>query len=287
MSKEPRAGRGALLLCGLPCFNHGMTRVVLLPLAVSVVTAALGCAPSEKAPIAPDAPPAVAPVAAPGVETAPAAPVSAAPKACTGKPSAAADGLVDDFEDGNNRSAEVAGRGGWWYTAADNAGSTISPQGNFAPSDGGAAGTKKAAHVTGKTASEQAAWGAVFGVGLLQDNRLYDASKYAGVSFWAKAADKSGKTFRFKVSDVSTHPAGKVCKEDAGGCWNHFGTELTLTSEWKEYTIAFADLRQEEGWGNPHPASLSVNQLLSLDWTMPRGTEFDLWVDEIKLVECQ
>lgn len=248
-----------------------------------VMLSMAGCTPAEKAPIAPATPTAASSSAAGPV----AATASASPQPCSGNVSAAADGLVDDFEDGNNRSAEVAGRGGWWYTAADNAGSSISPQGNFTPSDGGAGGSKKAAHVSGKTAAEQAAWGAAFGVGLVQDNGRYDASKYAGVSFWAKVGESSGKTFRFKISDVNTHPAGNVCKESSGGCWNHFGTELSLTTEWKEYTIRFADLRQEEGWGDPHPPSLSVGKLISIDWTVPRGQDFDLWVDDIKLVECK
>jgi hypothetical protein len=152
------------------------------------------------------------------------------------------------------------------------------------PTEGGAAGSKKAARVTGKTAPEQAAWGAVLGVELVQDKGRYDASKYAGVSFWAKVGDKSGKSFRFKASDVNTHPAGNVCKE---ACWNHFGSELALSTEWKEYAIAFADLRQEQGWGDPQPPSLTVSQLLSLDWAIPRGQEFDLWIDEVQLLPCQ
>jgi endoglucanase len=262
-----------------------MNRVASTTSGFVILLSLAGCTPAAKAPIAPAAPAASSSAAAADATPTSTAPV-ASPRLCAGSVSAAADGLVDDFEDGNNRSAEVAGRGGWWYTAADNAGSSISPQGNFTPSDGGAGGSKKAAHVSGKTAAEQAAWGAVFGVGLVQDNGLYDASKYAGVSFWAKASDKSGKTLRFKISDVSTHPAGNRCKEASGGCWNHFGTEVSVTTEWKEYTIRFADLRQEEGWGD-HPPSLSVNQLISFDWSLPRGQEFDVWVDEIKLIECK
>jgi hypothetical protein len=256
--------------------------------ALGLSIGGIACAPANKAPIAPAAPPpASAAVAAPApaAPAAPVAPAAPAPlKRCANGTVAAADGLIDDFEDGNNQSAEQAGRSGYWFTAVDTAGSSIAPQGELKPSNGGANGSKLAGHVSGKTAPEQAAWGAVFGVGLLRDNQLYDASKYAGVSFWAKVGGKSGKSFRFKVSDVNTHPAGKVCTD---GCWNHFGSELTLSTEWKEYTIPFTDLKQEEYWGSPRPATVTSNQLVSLDWTVLRGQEFDLWLDDIKLVDCK
>ena len=267
-----------------------ISRALSTASALSLVFGGLACAPADKAPIAPAAPtpaPAPEPASASGAAPAPAAavPAAAAPlKRCENGTRAADDGSIDDFEDGNNLSLEQAGRGGYWYTTADTAGSSIAPQGDFKPSDGGAGGSKLAGRVSGKTAPEQAAWGAVFGVGLRRDNQLYDASKYAGVSFWAKVGAKSGKTFRFKVSDVNTHPAGKVCSD---GCWNHFGSELTLSTEWKEYTIAFSDLKQEEYWGNPRPPSVTANQLVSLDWTVPRGQEFDLWIDDVKLVDCK
>jgi hypothetical protein len=252
--------------------------------ALGLSIGGLGCASPDKAPIAPAAPaPTSAPVAAP--VAAPAAPAAPAPlKRCANGTVAAADGLIEDFEDGNNQSVEQGGRGGYWFTAVDTAGSSIAPQGEFKPSDGGANGSKLAGRVSGKTAPEPAAWGAGFGASFLRDNQLYDASRYAGVSFWAKVGGKSDKTFRLKISDVNTHPAGKVCSD---GCWNHFGSELTLSTEWKEYTIAFADLKQEEHWGNPRPPSLTSNQLVSLDWTVPRGQDFDLWIDDIKLVDCK
>src|SRR5687767_14302824 len=65
-------------------------------------------------------------------------------KTCSGEAGVAADGLVDDLEDGNGQVATLAGRSGYWYSAADPKGSTISGAGAFAPSDGGASGSKKA-----------------------------------------------------------------------------------------------------------------------------------------------
>lgn len=251
-------------------------------LATCGVLTLAACGGHGTAPVAPFPSPAASAASAPG--GGPAAAVAL--KVCTGGVAAASDGLVDDFEDGNGQGAPQAGRGGYWYTAADPKGSAISPSGEFTPGEGGAAGSKKSAHVSGKTAAGDGAWGAGFGLSLLPDNQIYDASKYAGVSFWAKAGDKSTTSVRFKVADVNTRPEGKVCKEP-GGCWNHFGTDLTLSKEWKEHSIKFTDLKQQEGWGDPRPPALTANQAMSLDWSVSGGQEFDVWVDEVKFIDCK
>src|SRR5262245_17688957 len=54
-----------------------------------------------------------------------------------------AGGRLDDGEDGNNQILAMGGRGGYWYTYADKAGSTIVPPagdtgGTFSMSEGGA-----------------------------------------------------------------------------------------------------------------------------------------------------
>jgi endoglucanase len=259
----------------------------LVVVSASLGTFLMGCAAQQPAPA-----PAPAPEAAPATvqmdpapAAAPALTIQLVPlKTCSGETSAAADGLVDDFEDGNGQVAVVAGRSGYWYSAADPKGSTISGAGAFAPSDGGASGSKKAARATGKTATGEGAWGATFGFSFAPDNQAYDVSKYAGVSFWAKASDKSTKNVRFKVGDANTRPEGKVC---SSGCWNHFGQDLTLTSDWKQYTVKFADLKQLDGWGDPRPATVAAQHVMSLDWSVAAGQDFDIWVDDVKLIDCK
>jgi hypothetical protein len=257
-----------------------------------VVTAGLsallvGCAAQQPAPAPAPAPEAAPPTTVQMGQAPAAQPVSIALvplKACAGETVAAADGLVDDFEDGNGQVALLGGRSGYWYSAADPKGSTISGAGAFAPSDGGASGSKKAAHATGKTATGDGAWGATFGFSFIPDNGVYDVSKYAGISFWAKAGDKSTKNVRFKVGDANTRPEGKVC---TSACWNHFGQDLTLTTDWKQYTFKFADLKQQDGWGDPRPATLAAQHVMSLDWSINAGQDFDIWVDDVKLIDCK
>ena len=93
---------------------------------------------------------------------------------------------------------------------------------------------------------------------------LYDASKYAGIAFKAKIGPGSARSVRFKIGDVNTHKDAGICKT----CWNHFGKDLSLTPEWKEYTVLFtvASSRRRAG-AIPRPAALSTDKLVSLNWT--------------------
>lgn len=201
-----------------------------------------------------------------------------APKACAGATRAADDGLIDDFEDNDNQVSKVADRGGYWFTSHDPNGSNIDPT-PFAVSQGGA-GSDKALHVFGLTSSDSAAWGALVGASFVQQG-VYDASKYSGISFKAKVGAKSTKNVRFNVGDVNTHPDGGVCKT----CWNHFGKDLTLTSEWHEYKISFAELQQQPGWGDRF-AAVTPSKLIALYWAIGPGKPFDLWIDDIRFLEC-
>jgi hypothetical protein len=193
----------------------------------------------------------------------------------------AADGDLDDFEDGNTQLTRLAGRAGSWWTKKDDFGSTIS----MMPDDGGAGGSEIAMHVAGRTTTGKGDenWGAGFGVDFLGQGRFYDASKYAGIAFRARAGPKSSRQVRFKIGDVNTHPDGKLCSK----CWNHFGMDLTLTADWREYRVLFAEVEQEAGWGAPRPSAVTPSKLLAIDWTIGPGQTYDLWLDDLVLLECK
>ncbi len=191
------------------------------------------------------------------------------------------DGLLDDFEDGNNQLAAREGRGGYWWRSADSSGSGfLTP--DVQPVAGGAAGSKLAQHQAGKTASGGEAWGVNFGANFVTAG-LYDASKYVGLRFRAKVGPGSTRNVRLKIGDVNTHPSAGPCKT----CWNHFGKDLSLTEEWREYQVLFAGLQQAEGWGDPRPSSVSPNKLFSLDFTVGPGQSFDVWVDDLEFLTCK
>ncbi len=211
----------------------------------------------------------------------PAAKSAATPlKACSSL-AKASDGLIDDLEDNNGAEPTTAGRAGNWGTASDDKGTTVTPKGDFKPSPGGAGGSKYAAHMSGKTGAGDDAWGATMNVAL-NNWQAYDGSKYAGLRFWAKAGAGSTSNVRIRISDGQTVPEGGLCKQ----CWNDFGKDLQLTNEWKEYTVSFAELAQQQGWGEPYP-HLDASRLWSVQWAVgEKGKDFDVWVDNVEFVTC-
>jgi hypothetical protein len=239
------------------------------------------CADASRAAQAPQAP--TSPANQPLVSTASGSVVAI--KTCASGMKPAADGLIDDLEDGNNRVAELAGRGGYWWDAKDDKGSTIEPSGTSAMFvEGGANGSKYAVHVSGKTATGDKAWGAVLGL-RLAEHPLYDAGKYAGVSFFAKVGEKSESQVRFKVGDVNTHPDGMVCKE---GCYNDFGKDFSFAHDWQEYQVSFAEMKQQDGWGDPRPPAVTPSKLVQVAWhLMTPGASFDLYLDDVRFTDCK
>lgn len=192
------------------------------------------------------------------------------------------DGLIDDFEDGNTRVAQVAGRGGYWYKSADSMGSKIGPD-DFKPVKGGPDGSL-AIHAVGETVTgnPQDAWGAQFGANFSGEG-VYDASKYVGVRFKARIGEGSTQNFRFRISDINTHGDLGVCKT----CWNHFGRDINLSTEWQEYEVMFGSLQQAPYWGDPRPSSVTVSKIYGFDFQIAPGQKFDIWVDDIEFIACK
>jgi endoglucanase len=192
------------------------------------------------------------------------------------------EGLIDDFEDNNNQAKVEGGRGGYWYTFADEAGTQVEPEagGPFAPAPGGANGSKYAAHLKGRIGSGSVVFGAL-GLNLTDPKGPYDASKYKGISFWAKKASGSYGQVRFKVPDVSTDKEGGVCSE----CFNDFGAELNLTEAWQHFVLPFRKLRQMPDWGTPRPHMIKAHKLYGMQWQVNKpGANVDFWVDDVEFL---
>jgi hypothetical protein len=255
-------------------------RFCTTPATLLALSFAAGCAaPAQPAPVTPcpappPAPPAVTP--APTVAPVGGAPLTACPSGLKATP----DGLFDDFEDGTSQVAVLDGRAGYWWVAKAEHASITSPGPEFRTSDGGPAGSTRAAHFAGKTDARDQ-WGAALGGNFLGGG-FYDASKYAGVSFKIKGLAKG--FVRFKLHDVNTHPDGAVCQKE---CWNAFGKTIELTGDWQSLELAFAELRQLDGWGLPRPSSLTPSKVKHLEWAVEQGETFDFWVDEIRLLSCK
>jgi endoglucanase len=197
-------------------------------------------------------------------------------------------GRLDDGEDGNNQILAVAGRGGYWYTYADKAGSTIVPPagytgGTFTMSEGGAHGSGLAARMRGKVGRGNIVYVGM-GFSFVDPKAAYDASKYQGIAFFAKTGDRSATGVRVKVPDLNTDKDGKVCTE----CYNDFGADLNLTASWKRYVVPFATMTQLSGWGAPHTPAIERAKLFGIQWQVNTpGAEYDIWIDDPEFVGCR
>ena len=195
-------------------------------------------------------------------------------------------GLIDDGEDGNNQNLPVGDRGGYWYTFKDKGTTTVDPPageegGTFAMSEGGH-DSKFAARYHGTIGTGAIVFSGM-GMNFIDPKGQYDASKYAGIAFWAKrGADSTGKV-RLKVPDVNTDPDGGVCTE----CFNDFGADINLTSDWKLYVFPWKSMKQMPGWGNPLKKHITPDKLYGVQFqvNVPRAN-YDIYIDDLKFV-CQ
>jgi endoglucanase len=196
------------------------------------------------------------------------------------------DGVIDDGEDGNNQNLPNAGRGGYWYTFKDKGTTTVDPQageegGTFAMSEGGH-GSQYAARYHGKIGTGAIVF-AGMGMNFVDPKGAYDASKYAGISFWAKRGEASTGKVRLKVPDANTDPDGGVCSE----CFNDFGADMNFTSEWKQYAFPFKSMKQLAGWGSPHKAHISPDKIYGIQFQVNvPGSSYDIYIDDLKFI-CQ
>lgn len=195
-----------------------------------------------------------------------------------------AEATIEDGEDNDDRIMANEGRGGYLYSYLDKLGTEVDPpEGAFEMAEGGANGTKYAMRMKGKLAASGGDMYAGMGFGLMYPAAFFDAGKYSGVTFWAKKGAGSTGSVRFKVPDINTDPAGKIC----GDCYNDFGKDLELTEEWAQYTVMFEEMAQLEGWGSPRPNYIDNKQLFGMQWqvTAP-GADFEIWIDEVAFVGC-
>jgi hypothetical protein len=203
--------------------------------------------------------------------------------ACSAPACTTTNALIDNFEDGNNQVALLESRNGPLYTIRDNLGTTITPAvgTTFVPATGGNGGSARAAHITGQIANTSPVW-AGFALDFLAPQALYNASKYTGITFFAKkGTSTAASAMRIKVPDRNTDPVGHVCTT----CNNDFGNDLTLTTSWQQFTVRFSTMTQQAGWGAPRPAHIDPTGLLGLKFQLEtKGAAFDVWIDDVQFI---
>lgn len=195
--------------------------------------------------------------------------------------------MIEDGEDNNNQVIVQDGRSGYIYTYMDNEGTSVTPKagsdgGVFEMTAGGVNGSGYALRMQGAVASGNIVF-AGMGLNLTDPKDTYDATRYKGVSFYAKRTKGNTPKVRFKMPDVNTDPEGGVC----GNCYNDFGVDIKLSTEWQKYTIPFSKLKQEQGWGTPRPGSMADDRVYAIQFQVKEpGAQYDIWVDDIAFTGC-
>ena len=191
--------------------------------------------------------------------------------------------MIENAEDRNDQVLLRGGRSGYIYTFLDKAGSTITPpESSFRMEKGGANGSKFAANFKGHVGTGAIVFSGM-GVNFVDPKDKYDASKYAGIAFFAKRGESSTGKVRLKVPDMNTDPDGAVCTE----CFNDFGGELNLTTDWKKYIFPFKKMSQEPDWGAPRKPHIVPSTIYGVQFQVKvPNANYDIWVDDLQFL-CQ
>jgi hypothetical protein len=189
--------------------------------------------------------------------------------------------LIDDLNDGDRFIPPLSGRSGAWTNRVDGSPSAKifpDPATGFVPSATGDVCRKYAAYVYGSgcVLSGCSFW---FGLG-----SPYDASKYTGITFWAKIDAGTSEVLRLAFPDKDTEPVGNLCETDppagsTNGCWDHYSELVTLTTTWTKHTVSFSNLEQG-GWGRPGTA-FDPATLYKVEFDIPVNATFGIWIDDV------
>jgi hypothetical protein len=203
------------------------------------------------------------------------------------------DDIISTFEDGTGNVMQVNGRGGAFYMYNDGTG-TQDPAPGMLP-DARAVMRCDSTYAMCMTGKDFMTWGAGMGTDLGPSTAAtdggtavkqpYDLSMYKAVSFWAKS-NTAAVSVRMSIKDANTAPEGGHCDETmtsgADACNDDWGKALMFSTDWKPYTVTFAELRQSM-WGKAFP-SFDAKHAYSVQFQVSQGVDFDLCLDDIFLV---
>jgi hypothetical protein len=196
--------------------------------------------------------------------------------------------LLDAMEDGDGAIEMIAQRGGVWFSFNDETEGSQLPESDeetfvMSELDPPRADSHYAARTQGHGFTE---WGA--GIGFeLYNQKAYDLSRYAGITFWARRGPDTASALRFAVTDAATTPRGGQCRDyvDYSTCSDHFGVDLSLGTAFRRYSFNWQELSQE-GWGEPRPDTIDTSRVYGIRFQTDPIEAFDFWIDDIALL-CQ
>lgn len=188
--------------------------------------------------------------------------------------------LLDDWEANDSVVAPLDGRSGNWATYDDGTGKQTPPDRSplFPSRIAGGRGTSaRALHLVGGKFTN---WGVTFGAELA-NAACYDASAYAGITFWAKGPGivKVG----FQMLDDQEVKYGGLCA-NSSDCYNTHRKVVALGKTWQRYDVRWEELHQLYKAGPP--LTFDTRRVRFLEFSVgPESTPFDLWLDDVSFLE--
>ena len=105
----------------------------------------------------------------------------------------------------------------------------------------------------------------------------YDAHIYTGITFYARVGAAALQTaVRVNLTTPQTLPQGGTCVV----CYDSFGANISFTTEWKQYVLAFREL-QQRGFGDVVPSGFDASHVYTVTFGFEGPAPFDLWIDDI------
>jgi hypothetical protein len=193
--------------------------------------------------------------------------------------------IVDDMEDGSaTQIPAVGGRTGNWITFTDGSAGTASLA--FPTSTYPQGGTRSLRFYGGGFS--------VFGAGAELNlhgpaTTYYDvkAAGFNGFQFWARAAAPD-TAFRVNFPDSHSDPLGGACSSVTGCttscCYDHFGVDMKLSTDWKLYRIRFEQLYRVNF--NGPSTTFDPSKVYHVDFRTFFGS-FDVYLDDVAFISCE
>ena len=193
---------------------------------------------------------------------------------------------IDYMEDGDGSIEFTAGRGGVWFAFNDHT-STQEPDlyaESFAMAKVEPArdGSHFAVHTRGSGFTD---WGA--GVGLdLRAQQPYDASGYAGISFWARRAAGVEFTLQLAIPDSATSPLARQCETDL--CHDDFGDMIDdLSEDWQYYSYPWEKM-VAQNWSEQQlrgVTQIDSSKVYGIRFQVEnKFPAFDFWIDDLSFL---
>jgi hypothetical protein len=194
---------------------------------------------------------------------------------------------IDLMEDGDGTIDFRVGRAGVWFAFNDLTGKQVpgpsAARYKMSELEPAREGSHYAAHTSG---SGFTSWGA--GIGFeLRAQLIYDASAYAGISFWARRGADGTADVQLAIPDRETSPAGRVCnaerEEDESLCNDHFGYDLKLTEEFQYFSYKWEEMKAHN-WSEKDLPAITPANIYGIRFQVEGGQDFDFWIDDVSFL---